>query len=145
MREVPVDQIHPPDLATTIPLGPFAPRDARFQMHHVAELDHLSPDLRDAVVLLTSELVTRAVSQVDTPSGEITAELRAWMPDDVVRVELTAPPGIDITPRPDGKCDYELMLLDQVADRWSGEDAPACTCVWFEIDRASAARVSAAY
>ena len=43
---------------------------------------------------------------------------------------------MDISPGPDGHSDFELMLLEQVADRWSGEDAPACTCVWFEIDRA---------
>ena len=123
-----------PDLATSIPLGPFAARDAR---HRVADqLDSPSPDLRDAVQLLTSELVTRAVVQCASPSEVPKAELRAWTARDVVRVELEGPPGIDIAPRPDGRSHFELMLLDQVADRWSGEDAPACTCVWFEIDRA---------
>ncbi len=97
--------------------------------------DHPSPDLRDAITLLTSELVTRAISQAASTPGSQSAELRAWMLGDVIRVELTPPPGVDITPRADGSCDYELMLLDQVADRWSGEDAPECTCVWFEIDR----------
>lgn len=98
--------------------------------------DHPSPDLRDAIVLLTSELVTRAVTQTDSPSGALSAELRAWMLGDVIRVELSAPPGVDITPRADGSCDFELMLLEQIADRWSGEDAPACAGVWFEIDLA---------
>ena len=122
-----------PDLMTSIPLGPFAARDAR---HRVADqLDSPSPDLRDAVQLLTSELVTRAVGQCESPFGRRTAELRAWTSRDVVRVELEGPPGVDISPRPDGHCDFELMLLEQVADRWSGEDAPACSGVWFEIDR----------
>jgi hypothetical protein len=117
----------------SLTLGPYAPRGAR---HQVAELDSPSPDLRDAVVLLTSELVARAVWQCESIPGKDTAELRAWMPDDVVRVELKGPPGVDITPRPGGQSDYDLMLLEQLADRWSGERAPACTCVWFEIDRA---------
>jgi hypothetical protein len=27
------------------------------------------------------------------------------------------------------------MLLEQLADRWSGEKDPATACIWFEIDR----------
>jgi len=123
-----------PDLQTSLPLGPYAPRDAR---HQVAELDSPSPDLRDAIVLLTSELVTRAVWRCESLPGKDTAELRAWMPEDVVRVELRGPAGVDIAPRPDGESDFDLMLLSQLADRWSGELAPACGCVWFEIDRAT--------
>jgi hypothetical protein len=128
---MPVDASHP-DLATSLPLGPYAPRDAR---HQVAVLDSPSPDLRDAVVLLTSELVTRAVWQCESLPGAEMAELRAWMPSDVVRVELKGPAGVDITPRPDGKSDYDLMLLEQLADRWSGQGNRATACVWFEIDR----------
>ena len=128
---MPVDT-RQPDLATSLPLGPYAPRDAR---HQVARLDSPSPDLRDAVVLLTSELVTRAVWQCESIPGKDTAELRAWMPKDVVRVELKGPSGVDITPRGGGNSDFDLMLLEQLADRWSGESAPACGCVWFEIDR----------
>ncbi len=121
-----------PDLASTLTLGPYAPRDAR---HQVRELDYASVDMRDAIVLLTSELVTRAVWQCEALPGGATAELRAWMPRDVVRVELAAPPGVDIMPRAKGPADFDLMLLEQLADRWSdGADVP-CSCVWFEIDR----------
>jgi hypothetical protein len=123
----------------SLTLGPYAPRGAR---HQVAELDSPSPDLRDAVVLLTSELVARAVWQCESIPGKDTAELRAWMPDDVVRVELKGPPGVDITPRPGGQSDYDLMLLEQIADRWSGDGDSACACVWFEIDRAPQAASS---
>jgi hypothetical protein len=129
---VTVDLTHP-DLATSIRLGPFAAREARHRV--VDQLDSPSPDLRDAVQLLTSELVTRAVGQCESPFARPTAELRAWTSMDVVRVELEGPPGVDISPRHDGHSDFELMLLDQVADRWSGEDAPEFSCVWFEIDR----------
>src|SRR6202043_3923187 len=76
-----------PDLAISLRLDAYAPRAARF---YVAQVDRPSPDLRDAVVLLTSELVSRAVEQCGSaPDEEV--ELRAWMPADVVRVELRAP------------------------------------------------------
>lgn len=130
-----------PDLATELPLDPWAPREAR---HRVAKLGHPSPDLRDAIVLLTSELVTRAVWQCESLPGGSVAELRVWIPSDVIRVELKGPPGVDITPHPDGRSDFDLMLLEQLADRWSGEEDPAISCVWFEIDRVPAS-VSPAY
>src|SRR5450759_3148361 len=76
-----------PDLRISLPLDPSAPRAARY---YVAQVDSPSPDLRDAVVLLTSELVSRAVEQCEETSCE-RVELLAWMPQDVVRVELRAP------------------------------------------------------
>src|ERR1700730_5875366 len=62
-----------PDLAISLRIDPYAPRAARY---HVAQVDRPSPDLRDAVVLLTSELVTRAVQR----SGQ-GAEAAAVLPD----------------------------------------------------------------
>jgi hypothetical protein len=47
-----------PDLEISLELNAFAPRLAR---HRLEEVGHLAPDVRDAVSLLTSELVTRAV------------------------------------------------------------------------------------
>src|SRR5438132_13017603 len=103
-----------PDLALSLRLDPYAPRAARY---HVAQVDRPSPDLRDAVVLLTSELVTRAVQQCS--STEANMELRAWMPAEVVRVELLAPRELlQVPEQPDGR-DYSLLLLDQLADRWA--------------------------
>src|SRR6476619_3868850 len=78
-----------PNLSTCLPLDPHAPRAARY---HVAQVDRPSPDLRDAVVLLTSELVTRAVERAHSSSEQL--ELRVWMPADVVRVEVRAPRGL---------------------------------------------------
>jgi signal transduction histidine kinase len=99
-----------PDLALSLPLDPYAPRAARY---HIAQVDRPSPDLRDAVVLLTSELVTRAVQLCD--SREATLELRAWMPHDVVRVELHAPADLlGASPTRAGERDYSLLLLDQL-------------------------------
>jgi hypothetical protein len=119
-----------PDLAMRLMLDPYAPRAARY---HVAQVDRPSPDLRDAVVLLTSELVTSAVQHAN--SSATVMELRAWMPSDVVRVELRAPLG-ELEPPHDGDSpEYSLLLLDELADRWSYDEAGEEACMWFEIDR----------
>lgn len=125
-----------PDLRVSLRLDPFAPRAARY---YVAQLDRPSPDLRDAVVLLTSELVSRAVEQRERHPGE-TVELLAWMPPDVVRVELRAPRELLDLPAHADRNHFDMLLLDQVADRWSidaGEEDEGehSGCMWFEIDR----------
>jgi hypothetical protein len=120
-----------PDFETTLRLDARAPRVAR---HHVAQVDRPAPDLRDAVVLLTSELVSRAVAQCKSGSGEV--QLRVWMPHDVVRVELRAPRELLHLPLEDRDGpDYDVMLLGQVADRWSIDTDQNPACMWFEIDR----------
>ncbi|MCW3019896.1 MAG: hypothetical protein JWN10_2204 [Solirubrobacterales bacterium] len=126
-----------PDLRISLPLDPFAPRAARY---YVAQVDNPSPDLRDAVVLLTSELVSRAVEQCEDTSGE-RVELLAWMPQDVVRVELRAPRELLDLPAHAEVSHYDLLLLNQVADRWSIDTTDGqpskepSACMWFEIDR----------
>jgi hypothetical protein len=131
--QMPVDTVAP-DLRVALRLDPFAPRAARY---YVGQLDRPSPDLRDAVVLLTSELVSRAVEQRGQANGE-EVELLAWMPADVVRVELHAPRELLDLPAHADRTHYDMLLLDQVADRWSmdaaDEDEPSA-CMWFEIDR----------
>ena len=121
-----LDLAHP-DLELSLPLDPFAPRAAR---HHIAQLDRPSPDLRDAVVLLSSELVTEAVERAE--EGELA--LRAWMPADIVRVEVHGPPppGEGLGPEPPA---YGSVLRDQIADRWAIERRDGEVYAWFEIDR----------
>jgi hypothetical protein len=119
-----------PDMEVSLPLDAYAPRTARY---HVARVDRPSPDLRDAVVLLTSELVSRAAQQCR--SQEAVVQLRAWMPADVVRVELRAAVDLLSTPEDVHGLDYSQLLLDQIADRWSLEDDRELRCMWFEIDR----------
>jgi hypothetical protein len=116
-----------PDLEINLHLDAFAPRLAR---HCLEEVGHLAPDLRDAVSLLTSDLVTRAVRGCPA-DVEPEVRLSAWVPKDLVRVELRAPDALllDVDCSP-----YERALLDQVADRWSIEDTGSTA--WFEIDRA---------
>jgi hypothetical protein len=135
-----------PNLVLSLPLDRHAPRAARY---HVAQVDRPSPDLRDAVVLLTSELVTRAVERSRTGSQEL--ELRVWMPSDVVRVEVRAPRGLLDLHGENGAAngDWDIPDLDglvfaQVADRWSiGGDEREDIRMWFEIDRQPAAVHSA--
>jgi len=120
-----------PDMAIRLRLDPYAPRAAR---HCVAQVDRPSPDLRDAVMLLTSEVVTRAVEHSD-PRREDAVELRVWMSPELVRVEIR---GREELLSDASRCrfDYEQLLLDSLADRWAlecGEDEEAC--MWFEIDR----------
>src|SRR4051794_9108005 len=131
-----------PDLAVVMPLDPHTPRSAR---HVVAQVDNPSPDLRDVVMLLCSEVVTQAVERA--PGGSV--EVRVWMPEDVVRVELVgALDDIDVTIRRHADhAEYAELLLDELADRWQLDaegDQPSR--IWFEIDRHPAGRpVEAAY
>jgi hypothetical protein len=116
-----------PDLEISLPLDPFAPRAAR---HHIAQLDRPSPDLRDAVVLLSSELVTEAVER----STDGAVEVRAWMSADIVRVEVRGPLEGSGAAAAEPRA-YGSLLLDQIADRWSIELGEDTVCAWFEIDR----------
>jgi hypothetical protein len=127
---MPIDLVVP-DLEISLHLDEFAPRAARY---HVGHVDNPSPDLRNAVTLLTSELVSRAVQHCGPADGE-SLELRAWMPSDVVRVELRAPQGLLEMPDEGDRTQYDLVLLDQVADRWSIDTDEPSACMWFEIDR----------
>ncbi len=121
-----------PDLAVVMPLDTHTPRSAR---HCVAQVDSPSPDLRDAVLLLCSEIVTQAVER---SAGE-TIEVRVWMPEDVVRVELLGSPhSLSKTHR--DHSDYSMLLLDSLADRWELETGEDEARMWFEIDRHPAGR-----
>lgn len=116
-----------PDLAVALQLDPYAPRAAR---HYVSQVDRPSPDLRNTVLLLVSDLVSGTVEC----STQGTIELRVWMPNDVVRVEVEGPAdAIERAPHhPQG---YVSALLDQLADRWELEHVDAGALIWFEIDR----------
>jgi hypothetical protein len=121
-----------PDVAISLGLDRSAPRAAR---DHVAQVGHdLPPGLRAALGLLTSELVTRAVQQCRPRSGP-GVELRVWLGADVVRVEVRAPGKLLSLPLKREGPNYDVVLLRQVADRWSIETAQYPACMWFEINR----------
>jgi hypothetical protein len=117
------------DVVVSLPLDAYAPRAARY---HVSQLDRPSPDLRDAAVLLTSELVTQAVERCQFPGAMI--ELRAWMPPDVVRVEIRAPRTV-LASSPNAESELGLEFFGRLADRWSLDTNGDIACLWFEIDR----------
>ena len=118
-----------PDLAISLRLDAHAPRAARC---YVARVDRPSPDLRDAVMLITNELVTRALRQRHFTSGE-DIELRVWMPADVVRVEIQGPRNLLPPPgAPDEP--HDGLLIEKLADRWSMDTHERRACAWFEID-----------
>lgn len=123
-----------PDLELSLPLDAHAPSEAR---HAVGRVDRPSPDLRDAVVLLTSELVTRALRHRGDDE-RASVNIRVWMPADVVRVEVWTEPRLLRDPGHDPDGDgpaFDLMLLDQTTDRWCIERREDRVCAWFEIDR----------
>jgi hypothetical protein len=119
-----------PDLDILLRLDAHAPRAAR---SYVSVVDRPSPDLRDAVMLITSELVTRALRQDQFTSGA-DIELRVWMPAEIVRVELRGPRSALPPPSLSGEPHAEL-LIERLADRWSIDTHERDACAWFEIDR----------
>lgn len=100
----------------------------------------LSPDLRDVIVLLVSELVTATVRErPEDRAGAL--ELRSWGGPEVVRVELREPGAEWVWDRDPVReaTDYGRQLVEQLADRWGVEHHERCTELWFEIDRRRAA------
>jgi len=120
-----------PDAVLSLRPDPYAPRAARCC---VGMVDHPSPDLRDVVMLLTSELVARAVMLCESAPDEF-VELRIWMPADVVRVELRGARELLCAPAESDHPLDDLLLVDGLADRWAIDVAEHDACIWFEIDR----------
>jgi hypothetical protein len=120
-----------PDAVLSLHPDPYAPRAARCC---VGMVDRPSPDLRDVVVLLTSELVTRAVMLCESSRDEF-VELRIWMPADIVRVELRGARELLCAPPESDHPLDDLVLVDGLADRWAIDVEEHDACVWFEIDR----------
>jgi hypothetical protein len=120
-----------PDAVISLHPDSYAPRAARYC---VATVDRPSPDLRDVVVLLTSELVSRAVMLCETACDEF-VELRVWMPPDLVRVELRGARELLCAPAESDHPHDDLLLVDGLADRWAIDIDEHEACIWFEIDR----------
>jgi anti-sigma B factor antagonist len=120
-----------PEFEISLDLHPGATRSAR---NYVGDLVPDAPqNVREAVMLLTSELVTRAVRQ-RPPGFTESADLRVWLRADLVRVELRAGSELlFVPPEPSGP-HYDHILLDQIADRWSIDTGRDFGCTWFEID-----------
>src|SRR5260370_9128165 len=100
-----------PNLEFSLELEARAPSAARNQL---ATLEYGSPGLRDSVLLLASEFVTRAV-QWCRPKTVPGVEGRVWMRPRDVRVELLAPGKRLSLPLEPGDPTYDVVLLREVA------------------------------
>jgi len=130
----------PPGFEVSLDLNRDAPRSAR---NYVRDLlgAYGSDDVRNAVMLLTSELVTPIVERSTAAELDI-GELRVWLRDDVARVELRVPSVLLRQPPEHRGPRYDRILFDELADRWSIDDAEHTTCIWFEIDSSESPRES---
>ena len=116
-----------PTLTLTLPPEPQSVRRARRALSR-AEID---PDLDHSVSLLTSEVVTNAITHA-ADHGEI--HIAAAFAPGYARIEvLDRGPGFDPDVR-HGAAGFGLRLLDKLATRWGVERASG-TLVWFEVDR----------
>jgi hypothetical protein len=125
------NQLRPPDLVISMYPDPRAPRAARYC---VGKIERPSPELRDSLVLLTSELVSRAVRLHEGSSPEL-VELRVWTRSEVARVELRGARALVCQSSDSDEPQDALVLVDQLADRWSIDADERRACIWFEIDR----------
>ncbi|MGH2863825.1 MAG: hypothetical protein ACRDJX_01090 [Solirubrobacteraceae bacterium] len=113
-----------------------APRAARYC---VATIEPPPARLRESVVLLTSELVSRAVRLRPSDSHDL-VELRVWVREHVARVELRAarellcaPFELSGTPE-EGLLIADLRLVESLSDRWSIDADERSASIWFEVD-----------
>jgi anti-sigma regulatory factor (Ser/Thr protein kinase) len=93
-------------------------------------------DVRDTVVLLTSEIVTNSVLHAGLGADQ-TIGLHLTLFDHRVRVEVTDQgAGFDPQPRqgPPGRGGYGLELVAGLASTW-GVERNFTNTVWFEVDR----------
>jgi anti-sigma regulatory factor (Ser/Thr protein kinase) len=116
-----------PTLTLTLPPEPQSVRRARRALSR-AQID---PDLDHTVSLLTSEVVTNAITHA-ADHGDI--QVAAAFAPGYARIEvLDRGPGFDPDVR-HGAAGFGLRLLDKLATRWGVERASG-TLVWFEVDR----------
>jgi hypothetical protein len=130
-NELQMADLSPPDAVISLHPDAYAPRAARYC---VSTVDRPSPDLRDVVVLLTSELVTRAVMLCESALEEL-VELRVWMPPELVRVEVRGSRDLLCPPAESDHPHDDLLLVDGLADRWAIDADDDDARIWFEIDR----------
>lgn len=98
----------------------------------------LSGEQLENARLLVTELVTNSVTHVSAAPGDV-IRLRVTAPPGMLRVEVTdggswKPASRDYFRPPDGVSGFGLYLVDRLSKRW-GVSGDAHTCVWFEIAR----------
>lgn len=121
-----------PDFEVLLDLNLDAPRSARNYVRDLLGAD-AAPSLREAAMLLASDLVTPIVQRGATTFLE-SGELCVWLGPEVLRVQLEVSSNL-LSPGPDLiGAHYEETLFDELADRWSIDSDGSTACVWFELD-----------
>ena len=129
------DRVGVPSVTGTMSLGPVATssRSARRFMGRALDDADVEPDVFDAVVLLTSEVVTNAVLHARSPI-EVAVEIGSH----AVRVQVSDElPGL----RGEAECSRQggkgLVLVAAMASHWgiSEREDSAGKSVWFEVAR----------
>jgi serine/threonine-protein kinase RsbW len=114
-------------LTLTLPPVPESVRRARRALAKVG----IDPDLDHTVSLLTSEVITNAITHA-AQHGDI--QIAGAFEPGYARIEvLDRGPGFDPDVRHD-HTGFGLRLVDKLASRW-GVERGAGTLVWFEVDR----------
>jgi anti-sigma regulatory factor (Ser/Thr protein kinase) len=121
-------------LCLTIPGGAEAAAEARSAVGLVGR--DLAPDVRHALRLLISELVTNSVQHGGADrNGLVRVDIATA--EETVRVAVTdlgpgfTPPRRPPKPRLDGP--WGLLIVDRLAARWGTDHGGRC--VWFELER----------
>jgi|GEM_PF-1010118 len=121
-----------PDFDVVLELNRDAPRRARNYVRDLLRVN-ASHELCDAVMLLTSEIVTPIVERGTTAFLEC-GELLMWIRADLVRVEFRAPSKLLSSAPEYDRRGHDADILDELADRWSIDAAGANASIWFEIE-----------
>ena len=124
-------ELRQPDLVVSMYPDRHAPRAARYC---VGSVEQPWPELRDSVVLLTSELVSRAV-RLNKGSPRDFVELRVWTRAELTRVELRAARDLVCAAADCDDPQDDLLLVELLSDRWSVDADERRACIWFELDR----------
>lgn len=93
-------------------------------------------DKMSAAILLTSEIVTNAVTHAGLTADDLIA-IEAAIEHSTLRVSVSDDgPGFEIPKRPAGDLEeggFGLAFVDRFSDRW-GVELDGSNAVWFEID-----------
>jgi anti-sigma regulatory factor (Ser/Thr protein kinase) len=119
-----------------LPASPIAAHTVRAEL----AADALSDELRPTVALLATEAVANSVRHAGLSADE-SIEVRAWLDDDRVRVEVDDQgSGFDPEIRHKAR-GYGLRLIDAMASQWGAVPRDGGWTVWFEVDRDHVRRV----
>jgi anti-sigma B factor antagonist len=121
-----------PDFEVLLDLNLDAPRSARNYVRDLLGAD-ASPSLREAAMLLASDLVTPIVHRGAVAFLEA-GELGVWLRPDVLRVQLEVSSELLLLGPERIGSQYEASLFDELADRWSVDADGSTACAWFELD-----------